>query len=35
MMPEAVKGKSKAEAQRLFDLFHRQITSDDDIDLDE
>ncbi len=35
MMTEAVKGKSKAEAQRLFDLFHRQITSDDDIDLDE
>lgn len=26
MMTEAVKGKTMEEAQRLFDLFHREVT---------
>ena len=31
MMTEAVKGKSKAEARRLFEMFHRQVVGDDDL----
>ena len=34
MMTEAVKGKSRAEAQRLFEMFRHQVTGDDDADLD-
>jgi len=30
MMTQALKGKSKAEAARLFDQFHRLVTGDKD-----
>ena len=29
MMTETVKGKSKADAQRLFDMFHQQVIGAD------
>ena len=35
MMTQSVKGKSKAEAERIFDEFHRMVTGDLDIETDE
>lgn len=35
MMTQAVKGKSKAEAETLFDEFHRMVTGELDIETDE
>lgn len=32
MMTQAVKGKSREEAQQLFDEFHRMVTGDLDIE---
>ncbi len=34
MMTEAMKGKTKAQALRLFDMFHHEITGDDDSAVD-
>jgi nitrogen fixation NifU-like protein len=35
MMTQAVKGKTKPEAERIFDEFHRMVTGDLDIETDE
>ena len=35
MMTQAVKGKTKGEAEVLFDEFHRMVTGDLDIESDE
>ena len=35
MMTQSVKGKSKAEAEDIFDEFHRMVTGDLDIETDE
>jgi nitrogen fixation NifU-like protein len=35
MMTQAVKGKTKAEAETIFDQFHRMVTGDLDIEADE
>ncbi len=35
MMTQAVKGKSKEEAEAIFDEFHRMVTGDLDIETDE
>lgn len=35
MMTEAVKGKSKEEAEMLFDEFHKMVTGELDIETDE
>lgn len=35
MMTQAVKGKTRDEAQRLFDEFHRMVTGELDIEADE
>ncbi|MEQ1643502.1 MAG: Fe-S cluster assembly sulfur transfer protein SufU [Pyrinomonadaceae bacterium] len=35
MMTQAVKGKSKEEAEKIFDEFHRMVTGDLDIETDE
>ncbi len=35
MMTQSVKGKSKAEAEEIFDEFHRMVTGDLDIETDE
>lgn len=35
MMTQAVKGKSKEEAEKTFDEFHRMVTGDLDIETDE
>lgn len=35
MMTQAVKGKSKAEAEVLFDEFHKMVTGELDIEEDE
>lgn len=35
MMTQTVKGKTKEDADRLFDEFHRMVTGDLDIETDE
>ena len=35
MMTQVVKGKSKEEAEVIFDEFHRMVTGDLDIEIDE
>lgn len=35
MMTQVVKGKTKAEAETIFDEFHRMVTGDLDIETDE
>lgn len=35
MMTQAVKGKTKQEAEAIFDEFHRMVTGDLDIEKDE
>lgn len=35
MMTQAVKGKTREEADKLFDEFHRMVTGDLDIETDE
>ncbi len=35
MMTQAVKGKTKEEAEKTFDEFHRMVTGDLDIETDE
>ena len=35
MMTQAVKGKTKADAEVIFDEFHRMVTGDLDIETDE
>ena len=35
MMTEAVKGKSEAEAQSLFELFHGLVTGEQPVDADD
>ncbi|MBK6749481.1 MAG: SUF system NifU family Fe-S cluster assembly protein [Acidobacteria bacterium] len=35
MMTQAVKGKTKAEAEHIFDEFHKMVTGDLDIETDE
>lgn len=35
MMTQAVKGKNRAEADQLFDEFHRMVTGELDIEKDE
>ena len=35
MMTQAVKGKTKAEAEGIFDEFHKMVTGDLDIETDE
>ena len=35
MMTQAVKGKTKAEAEVIFDEFHKMVTGELDIDTDE
>lgn len=35
MMTQAVRGKSKEEAEKIFDEFHRMVTGDLDIETDE
>jgi nitrogen fixation NifU-like protein len=35
MMTQTVKGKTKAEAETIFDEFHRMVTGDLDIEADE
>ena len=35
MMTQAVKGKTKDEAQHIFDEFHRMVTGDLDIETDD
>lgn len=35
MMTQAVKGKTKADAEAIFDEFHRMVTGDLDIETDE
>jgi len=35
MMTQTVKGKSREEAEVLFDEFHRMVTGDLDIEIDE
>ena len=35
MMTEAIKGKSKEHAERLFDEFHKMVTGELDIETDE
>ncbi len=35
MMTQAVKGKSKAEAESIFDEFHRMVTGELDIETDD
>ncbi len=35
MMTQAVKGKNRAEADQLFDEFHRMVTGEMDIESDE
>ena len=34
MMTQAVKGKTKSEAEHIFDEFHRMVTGDLDIETD-
>ena len=35
MMTQAVKGKTKSEAERLFEQFHKMVTAEDDSDDEE
>ena len=35
MMTQAVKGKTKAEAEHIFDEFHKMVTGDLDIETDD
>ena len=35
MMTQAVKGKTKADAEHIFDEFHKMVTGDLDIETDE
>jgi nitrogen fixation NifU-like protein len=35
MMTQTVKGKTRQEAERLFDEFHRMVTGDLDVEADE
>jgi nitrogen fixation protein NifU and related proteins len=35
MMTQAVKGKSKVEAEKLFDEFHKMVTSEDETEAEE
>ncbi len=35
MMTQAVKGKTKADAEAIFDEFHKMVTGDLDIETDE
>ncbi len=35
MMTQAVKGKTKSEAEHIFDEFHKMVTGDLDIETDE
>lgn len=35
MMTEAVKGKTKEEAEMIFDEFHKMVTGELDIEMDE
>ncbi len=35
MMTQAVKGKTKNEAEAIFDEFHKMVTGDIDIETDE
>jgi len=35
MMTQAVKGKTKADAEHIFDEFHKMVTGDLDIEVDD